>query len=460
MSITAISSQNYPLTTFTSDRSEEPLFESILLKSASLEPFLNHERFAKDPFIQFLFSPRSNGALPVLELSTFQAQQLLRWLSASGRSLDLRQIVEPQKTLFTHWATRDDFILLKPMLEIDKTLLKEVVEQNLISAALLTKKTQMATYLEGLAHSEGLQLTKKDQLLLSIYRGENPQEFLRLGSVELAADCYRAANLYFCQSFILEANSALPGLAQRNKTPEIGSIFSANMDAIDVRKAIRDFLLNLRNQGLLLSAEEFEKDKPYYKHKGPDIGRIFGRNYIESAAQRLNLTRIKVPVKVAVVEKDIEWKTYTHRRIELESLMFSCNLQIYAQGIKRIMRSITQEEFIQLITLITAIQFSDINLCNFIISDQEIYIIDTEWGNNFDGTPYSKLNRLLEFLAPEDREWGSKHIQSITPAFRASTPEEIAQWKKNRARQQAQLHRFAFVEQSGVFPVDSILGPS
>jgi hypothetical protein len=454
------------------ERTEEPLFESILQCGSMFSNVLDHPQFPRDQFLQFLFTPSASRAdsMPVMGLPSYELVDLLRWMQDNGRPIDLRQVVDPNAgiTLFAHWAATDDLELIQAMLEIDKTLISEIVSRQFISNALLNKQQEMATFFAETAKAEGIELTEKDRWLWSIYQKNNPftDEAFLLLSPELQDDCYRAANIYFCESLLLQADRLLPRLRERSKMPERGSIFSCSMNAIDVRGAMRNFLVDLRGKGLLLTSQEFQALQKDYLEKKRDIGRILGRNYLAVNIQALGLTRIKVPQKIAVFANDDTVTWNTSRAIgnltKLNNLgVMSYDLRIYAQKIHRVERWMTRDELMQLTTLIEAVDFYEMDLANFIVAEDGIYIIDTEW-RNFDGVQYDKFKRLLEIVAPEDRPWCENFlnlkIQQNKEKLASISMDQRSAKRRHLAQQEADLHLSAFDGQTAVFSVKDLVG--
>ncbi len=76
------------------------------------------------------------------------------------------------------------------------------------------------------------------------------------------------------------------------------------MDATDVSKAVHAFFLQQRKKGCLLTTAEFEGVKKssglIFRSKNR-LSRIIGRDYIEAKAAELQLTNLKAPKKLIII---------------------------------------------------------------------------------------------------------------------------------------------------------------
>ena len=107
------------------------------------------------------------------------------------------------------------------------------------------------------------------------------EEWLARSQLHCDAKLFQVANMYMNKEFIQKLRDL--GMLEQPIEPKGAALFSCNMDAIHaVEQSLLGFLGNLRTKGLFFTEQEFAKKAlTQYYHKGNDVGRILGREYIK-----------------------------------------------------------------------------------------------------------------------------------------------------------------------------------
>jgi hypothetical protein len=243
----------------------------------------------------------------------------------------------------------------------------------------------------------------------------NDEDFLTL-SPEIQSLIYRTANNLHNIPFVKRFNSlGKYTTVQQIKSP---SILSQFMDIDTTSQIIFELLAELRQENRLLTKEELDNLNLDCSWKiKRDFTRILGCNHLLKLIKQLNLKHIKVPEKKIIIRdtsesalsfKVNEYNGNVHILMEIDSN----NIDIYAQEIKPAKRFLSRDEIIELFTIIEASNYMDIWDHNFIVSEDGIYFIDTEFKSFSVDTEikWPKLSRLRCFVCEEDQEWFTQLI--------------------------------------------------
>lgn len=376
----------------------------------------NNRLLQTEGFLTYLLTPNNHGRLPLHTINTRSLLEVLELARSHHVAINL-ETVDPvtRETLFSKWAGAGDVELTRALLAIDPSAIRQTEgrEESFFMRAVLGGFTEEAQVLLQAMQAQGIELTQADGWIQKAFTNDcnfTNEEFLQL-PIELREKIFKVANICIHKEFLQKLRDF--GMRQPPAQPERAALFSYNMDAIDVEETLHTFLGNLRRDGLLLTKEEFaQKDLARYVHKGADIGRVLGRDYIERTANHLNLPHVKVPKKIAVIQPEDEGALTLEFTLARNLAMdISCpSLQIYAERIEPIERKATREEMTGLLDLIEATGFNDFYGHNLLMGknhngEEGIYFIDTEY-RNFSSLPcFSNIESLGAFMASEEHAW-------------------------------------------------------
>jgi hypothetical protein len=208
------------------------------------------------------------------------------------------------------------------------------------------------------------------------------------------------------------------------------AITTPDHDVIDTQEAIGSFLKDLKREGLILTEEEF-KQKPHseYHYKYDQINRLQGTRLIKKVVREEGLKHIKVPKKYLVVkEKENTFSVSISYKL---ALLGKENIKIYAKHIKASPRKISLEEAHELLIVLEKTGYKDFAGNNFIVAEDGIYFIDTEFK---DFQPYlvsfKTLQRVVQsLLDPKDIKAFSMFCESRQQAYAAQQKVEEEQDK-------------------------------
>lgn len=150
--------------------------------------------------------------------------------------------------------------------------------------------------------------------------------------------------------------------------------------------------------------------------KKGNFSRMPGAEYLMQDLEELGITRIKVPLKVAIIKNRTSLLKMTgHESPDGQSYYIdSSQIAVYAKRIQGVDRKFTREEIDQFILIVVVKRWTDLHPENIILAEDGIYLIDTE-SKSFDGTlNLENLERFESLISEED-----------LPYFREKTREEI-----------------------------------
>lgn len=241
------------------------------------------------------------------------------------------------------------------------------------------------------------------------------EDFLALPSHK-KEDIYRFANIHGSLKMVLRLNRLGMKDSKPVYEPKFMRMFSSSMDARQKQQVLEKFLTDLRKEGRLMTSEEFEDFQKQHFLSGQTflrkgaIGRVVGRDRIEKAIRDLGLSQVKVPQKVAVIGKRAHESGELQIQ-EYDSRIQTDDLTVYAQKIERsTFRSLTLREVKELIQLCEEVNFCDVWDHNFVVADDGVYFIDTEY-TSFGHLYYGKLHRLERITTREDTTSVSELIE-------------------------------------------------
>lgn len=174
---------------------------------------------------------------------------------------------------------------------------------------------------------------------------------------------------------------------------------------IAARNKMKSFLFSLRQNGFLLTEQEF-KDRQIYPviAKKHEINRVVGRHCINTALKILGLQKIRLPKKYLVLKSGA-------KHITLSKKLFSKDLTIYATQILEEYRRLSFQETQELICLVLATGYSDCYRRNLITTKSHVYVVDTELKDFFPLDPNTEhLQFLKNSVKKEDQDAFSEEL--------------------------------------------------
>lgn len=463
---------------------EIPIDQEILLRLAQgwqgqyLQEIFNCKSITIKPeaFIEFLMTKptlqgiEKEGTPPIFTLSKEGVEHICLIASGLKLHIDLRMINPATgKTLFSTWIGEEklsnskikSIMVEDPSLALDKT----PRGRTFFAHFLLHGKKKIADLFLQTMKDQKVELSPSDVWLKRIAEDDDTfkeEEFRNLDS-KTQTDLYRLANTFSCRKAIVRLNEL--SMEQISVTAPPGLSFIApNMNLLQVEETIRKWFQGLREKNLLLTETEFKNfystkrdecdKKTFVRSKGRDIGRILGRNYIEQTCKELGLKHVKVPKKIAVLDTS-ETDESSAIKVGIEVIkghieMVSDNFEIYAENITRVERKLTCEEMEELIILLKKTRFDDIHCGNFIVAEEGIYIIDTEF-TNFITRVNSNLYNLGPFIDKKDGEWFLEKVSQSSIKLSDKEKEENLNKKEQRKKD---LKNFGFTYGSRSFRLD------
>lgn len=202
---------------------------------------------------------------------------------------------------------------------------------------------------------------------------------------EKKRELFYIANIFGSFSFVENARAFIPRLEPLYFSPR--DLFAHNMDITQIKDRLCQFLSDLKADGSLLKRSEFSlKSKENYIEKGDQIDRVIGRKFVAKIVQENGFKYVKVPKKIVVVENDKESLCLgVNRYLSLCSVrkkMYAENaLTVYAEKITPVKRKLSLEEAKEFALALEFTGYNDFAGQNFIVAEDGIYFIDTEYHN-------------------------------------------------------------------------------
>lgn len=386
---------------FVSYRTPDALI-SILADMMQTEEYINENRLREvlsgpiqcERFVQYLFETNA-----IFSLQFGPLESLLKIIKEKQLSINLlHRHSKSGETLLGRCLEREK--TLTALLSIDPTAIQRIEEIDTIFVQALVKKVSKNTLSVFLAAMEQQKVTFTSPQTLVLKKIVFEPNNVRLEDLQVLSRqdqelAYHLANIY-SKINVVRTMRALGFTRSENLlTRDAPSIFSGNMDVLDMHECLYKFLKDLHAQKLLLTQAEFDQlPKDNYMSKGKEISRIMGRNYVERKARELGLQHIKVPKKLVVIDgtSDLRFRSDSYL-----DLIADNSVTIYAEKIRSANREMTAEEESELQRLVEATKYGDGHASNFIVAEDGVYIIDTEF-ENFDITKFYFERGRLQLL--------------------------------------------------------------
>jgi hypothetical protein len=242
--------------------------------------------------------------------------------------------------------------------------------------------------------------------------GFEVKDFLTL-DVEAQRAIYQQAN----EDGDIEAVRGLNELGMKPPIPSFSgpSIISSFMDIASKYDAIFSFFKNLRETNRLLTEREALSLSTKEWIKKGSLSRIMGRDHLVQKIAEKNLACIKVPEKIVVItetkELIIEGWQEKARGMDSFYTLYSDQVTTYAKKIESVERKLSRKEIDELIQIIAAANFSDLNRDNIVVAQDGIYLIDTEFKSFADRISWEKMGRFNGLIDQEDLAYFQNSVQ-------------------------------------------------
>ncbi|MES2274254.1 MAG: hypothetical protein V4487_08705 [Chlamydiota bacterium] len=357
-------------------------------------------------FFALLLTPNKslNGELPISLLSTAALEDMLFFAQEENIPVDLTIAPPSTKKILLDRAlfSGDHKVmlgttlaggtkeLLSILLLLDPSIVCELdLACSPFTTMLVNDQTDAGEKIKLLLDAVkpfNMEFSAKDQWMLKAAGlgtfSFSDQEFKSLDPA-FQEDLFRVANIHCHEALILRLGWLLNIDRSQKMMIKGPAILAANMDGIQTKHRIEEFLTSLRACDLLLTHSEFMESRRWlgYINKQARLDRVIGKHYLQYYINKLDLKQIKVPEKVLVIQDDIFKENIS---IDIGLGTFSGNpefsstdLTVYSKKIRAVNRKMTPEEDKEFWSLVHASGFSDIH-GNYVIAEDGVYIIDTE----------------------------------------------------------------------------------
>lgn len=316
--------------------------------------------------------------------TTFKSQKVVRKLEPFfSHQTSLEQIYRPNK--YERQGTRKEFV---------EALLRG------------SKEKRFATCLLSLVEKQKIKLFAKEKWFKKAFLDHSKFSVEKFSALDdqQKKEIYFVANAFGSEKVVKKLKPLFEN--QRRLFQPGRSLFVADMDVMTAKETVKNFLVNLRKEGSLLTEEEFNKLNPKkYLSKINEFGRIQGKRFIERIVQENHLKHIKVPQKIAVLKNSEEPISFSIDENDLE-LIPQKTLMVYAEKVVSVKRKMSLEEAIEMMIVLVKTGYNDIMNSNWFLCEDGIYFIDTEYPNFTPDRP--KFNAIKQFAALLDAEDAKK----------------------------------------------------
>lgn len=430
-----------------------------------------------EEFINYLNLDNQQGKCLIQTLSPENLRDILEYVKENHLPINLHAVHPTMhETLFSKWAGKGEVELVRLLVEIDPTVMQPIAGQteSYFAKAVLEGRKEESEFLKQEMERQQMSLSQEDQWLFRAMNNDcsfSNDEFVQL-PVELQSKIFRVANTFACRDLVLRLRECR--IHPAPSLPEGSSIVSYDMDLIDVEDALKGFLHRLRQDGRLLTKEEFAHQDPSNyvlkenKIKTYSIERIPIRDYMERTARQMNLEYIKFPKKIAVIDPKNQESSSIQISADPHSLS-SSDLQIYSEKIEPISRHATRVEIKGLLDLIEATGWwGEYSVNNLMMGrnqagEEGIYFINTRHllaiSNPFIYSEMMKESSIPSLMKRGDLDWLKQELIQRKERWKASQ-ESNRQAREARSEQIKPIrieHGFDHRKKPFNFPIIDLL---
>ena len=264
-----------------------------------------NKSITEEKLFDFFLAKDANGVSRIATLNSESTLDILNLLQDSNWKVDLSAEAQ-EETLFTRWVLRGDLAVTKKLLELDPSVIQQIKGHSdsvFIRSVLKGNYLQTKILLDAI-ESQNVSLSPQENWIVKAVRNDCSFSEAEFASLEqdLKQKIYYVANTFCHDELVIKLNSF--GMGDKWVFDSDLDIFAYNMDVVTAKSVMKEFLSELKNDGLLLTEEEFDLlDKSKYFCKYEQIGRIQGRNFVENTAKKFGCKHIKAPKKNSGIEK-------------------------------------------------------------------------------------------------------------------------------------------------------------
>jgi len=381
----------------------------------------------EEELFKFILDKDENGTPRFCTLNRSSTLEILNLQLENKLSIDLEATTTEGETLFTLWASKGESEVTKKILEIDPTVIKQIEgrKESILVKAVLSGDHENVQLLISSIEKEKVKLSNEEKWIVKAIKGDSTflkEDFEKLEE-DLKNKIYYTANAFLNEELVQKLKNF--GMHEAPFFHSDLDIFAYNMNIVDAKSAMKNFLVNLKKNGLLLTEKEFiQLGESKYISKGEQINRIQGRNFVENTAKKLGLKYIKVPKKTIVTKKGNSSLNLTlSRNLQIVPEGEDSQLTVYAEKIKHVERKLSLDEAIEFMIILEKTGYNDFFGNNFIFAEDGIYFIDTEYKD----------------FSPNNPKWGS--IETIKNLI--EDPQEVQKFMDVFNRRKAEFEKGA-----------------
>ncbi|MEC7840536.1 MAG: hypothetical protein VX777_10920 [Chlamydiota bacterium] len=205
-------------------------------------------------------------------------------------------------------------------------------------------------------------------------------------------------------------------LNELGMTPNLPSfsgptILSKFMDIATKHDIILHFLKELRKTNRLLTESEFQSLSSKKWFKKTQLSRILGCDHLMQKIRENKLKHIKVPLKIAVVEKTESLKVSGWDASDNLYEVNSNQIKIFAEIITSVDRKLSREEIDEIIQVIATSNFVDMCPANIVVAEDGVYFIDTEFKSFAGSIMWYKMGRFMSLINEDDQAYFKERIE-------------------------------------------------
>jgi hypothetical protein len=413
-------------------------YEALFILAKDKNVSLRGNSPFREPFVKAILEDKNNFLLDVKEFLRYLVPRMhaidhpenflaiLQLAKAHQVVIDVKT-VDPNTggNLFRKWVGRGEVNIVKALLAIDSSLIEQTAAGlHLFTRALLQGRTAEAEVLLKAMEAAHVQQNGKDRLFYQAYKDVDTcsRSEITLCSAIVCGELRQVANNYHSKKFLQKMREK--EFYHKPAEPQGASLFSYNMDVIEVEASLQGFLDSLRRNGQLLTEDAFNMlETTAWIYADETIGAIVKHRYLEKTVATLGVKSARAPQMVAVLKPkketpaSIAFSISRDCKMNLISSAFEC----YREKITPLARLATQEEVLAALNLIEETKYyvGDVShqadSCCLLGSNQAgeegIYIIDIRDELFLDYPSYHKMRELKTLLAPENYTWFDQELQ-------------------------------------------------
>jgi hypothetical protein len=372
-------------------------------------------------FIEFLMEPNAQDGSLIDHLDVETLAEVFELAVANKIDIDVAVI----DRLFQKWAGYGHVDLIRALLTFRPDIIYLKLDiPSALTMALQNGSAEEATLLLEAMQKQNIPIQPAERRIyrIALHQIDLSEEELRELVPEELQLVFQVANVFVNKAVLEKWRQIFP--VPPPVPPHIPSLFSFNMDAIQVEQTIRDYLVEMRANNQLFTKQEFaEKDQANFIYKDRKIGRLLAQKIIERTLMRRKDDLVKAQKHVAVMKPAKEKHNLWFDVGPWSNLFLtSPDLEIYAEKITPIDRKATREEMNALLGFIFFFKVHLMHDEHIMMGKNEagaegLYFIDIEQHHFYDIPHFFIMDHLKKWMAPENHEWLAHQIEDAAYRF-------------------------------------------